>query len=337
MSSVAKTMLSGKFQADYGDVAGPPYRVLSVRKPEFPVPEESTEYLRDSRGDYVAQHHAYQMTNTAKLPVDADANFDDLGWWAQLALGWHEEAGDPVGGGLYEYAWTGSDPHQVLKPAHINVFDNQLMMLLRNTLAESWEISGGDGKGPKPMTFKAALVGVPSAVIPPPAAPFTAHVVPDLSGRHMLFRNTELFLDASAAAIGTTRIGCHLMGFSLKGDNKLDLHFPADCWLTDSNGGYSGHEREERYVEVELDLLLSGTTVAEALNYLAEEPRFVRLRNAAAGREWRFDVSVAKWAKFEAKANGATRRITLLGRSVFSPALGTDWRMALKNNIDVYV
>lgn len=325
MSAVAKTIVSGKFETVPGVPLGGAYRVLYVTGAEFPTEDDTIEYIGALPGTWVAHQDAYQMERTASFDVEAVANFDELGWWAHLALG------VPVlsGAGPYTRTWT-AGAITLLRAATIWVIDNVLSIQMPFGLIKDWEISGGDGSGPKPIEFKASMIGAgvtnQGAVVP-------TVTYPSQNGQYMMFRNTRLYVNSTAATIGTTAVDCQLMGFSIKCDNKLDPQYPA---CSTSNGAYSGYEREPRYVELELDLLLNATTSAEVAAYFNNTARYVRLENIVSGNIWRFDVVVKRWASYETNSNSATRRVTLMAQSVYDTTLNFDWRMVLINSVATY-
>lgn len=321
MSNVAETYFQAAIESTAGTGLAATRKLYP--KADIPVEERLTEYIQQSRQSYIANHEAVETHVIANWKTEEVMNFEETIWYGLLA--WK---GGVTASGVGPYTWTynGAATSDDLDTATIEAADNVAAVEMNYGMIKSWEITGADGNGPKPVMFKADWLG--SKVVD---TTMTAAISDrDIKGSYMLFKNTQVYLDATAGGIGTTEISNALMSFSLKCDNKIQPDYPGG-----NSGIFTGHSRDRRFVEITIELLLDATTYTQFTSiYKNGTARFLQLKNTGASNDlWTFNAHVRRWHKAEWKQSGPSRRIVLMAQSVEDPTLGYDWQTVFTNDI----
>lgn len=324
MSAVAETY----WQAGIESAHGTPVAADRIIYALGSVPKETRpkEYVRQSRASYEENFEAVETHSLVEgWPMVLPAvSFDDLPWWLQLAA-----RGGVAGVGTDPYTWTfaGSDAADDLDSATFEVADDVGDFELPYGMCKSWQISGKGGNnsaGVVTAQFDLMAQKLQAQITMTPALSHR-----DLAGSYMAFKNTALYIDDVAGSIGATEIEAALLEFSVKMDNKLVPIFPGN-----QSGLYSSHRREKRYMELMLVLLFNADSYSEFHTYFqANDNRFVQLVNTGSG-DHSFTLNMhTKFETFEFPEDGPTRKVALLGRSIYDPTLTYGWWMQIQNNV----
>lgn len=321
MSNIATTY----WQAGIESTKGTPVAATRKLYALSPIPNEERpkEHIMQSRNSWnefydAVETHAW----VPSIPFEHPAlNFNTLPWWLKLAA---EGGVSGSGGGPYVYTFDseGTD----LNAATLEADDETGTFQIPYAMCQSWEIAGKGGGGPTPVTGKFDLMGQKLTA---------GHTMTgalselDLRGHYMAFKNTQLFMDTSAGGIGGTEVEASLEEFTIKVDNKLDARFTGG-----NSGYYSKVNREHRHLEFTAILLFNATTYAEYSTYFqANAGRFVQLLNSGSGTD-EFALNLyTKFETFEWPEDAGTRRVALMGRSIYDPTLGYAWQMAVTNGV----
>lgn len=321
MSATAETVYQMGIESTPGTAVAATRKIYSVA--EMPVEIDATEQVMQSRDNYIANYDTLQTHREVGWKNEEVLNFKEFAWWAEfLAKG----GVSPTGTDPYTRVYNGASSSDDLKTGTLECADNIATWEVPYLINKDWEISGADGNGPKPVMLKMNWIGTKKV-----STTLTGALSDrDLSGSYALFKNTALYLDDTAGNLGNTEVASALMGFNVKCDNKVQVNYPGN-----TGGIYASHNRDNRYLEITLDLLLNATTLTEFNDHFADgDPRFGRLGIAGAGDDnLNIDFSIAKWSKFEPKSSGPTRRVILMGQTAYNPTLGYDWQMTLINNL----
>lgn len=320
MSAVAETI----FQAGLESAAGT--AVAATRKlygkAELPMEEDTIQTIQQSRDNYVANFDAVKTHTQAKWSYEEVLNFEEIVFWAQMFA---KGSVTPTGAGPYVWTFNGVGSSDDLQVMTLEAADNVSQLQCPYGICKTWELAGSDGNGPKLVTFKTEYIFQKTDHM----GSLTSLSERDITGHYGAFANTALYLDDAAGGIGTTEIPA-LMAFTIKCDNKVQPNFPGN-----QNGLYTSHNRDKRYVEIMVDLLLDATTYTEFTDHYKDgDARFGRIRVGGLGNDQLdFDFHVARWHKFEPKASGSTRRVVLMAQSYYDATLGYDWQLAIQNDV----
>lgn len=284
------------------------------------IPEEQNNgvYIEQSRGDYEKN---FDMVSDAKM-VDGwkfelpGVAYDDWNYWGNLA---HYNLSTPTGAGPYVWAWNGAAT-TALGSGTFEAADAVGAFQIPGAYCKSWELSG---KPKEPIKASFDMIGQRLTAGHTMTAALSDR---DLRGNYALFQDAALYLDDTAGAIGGTEVAASLLEFSIKGNNQLEPVF------TGNGGGYySQVDRDDRYLELSFTLLFDAATYAEfSGDFQSEAVRFGRLR--VTNSPDIFDVNFhTKWEKYNWNNDGPTRKVTLMGQSIYDPTLGHSWEVEVTN------
>ena len=316
MSAAAETVFNGKIEATRGTAVAAD-RALYVVNADLPKAVPTGEYVKQSRGTYVANFDHIITKRDATWQPTIHFSFDDIVWWLQLMI---KGGVTPTGVGPYVWTFPNSSTDDDLDSATIEAGDNVVSVRMPFGMVDTWEILGEEGKI---IQAKLGMVGaqVEDNGLASPADR-------DLAGSYAHMGNASLYLDDSAGNIGNTEIENALVGFSIKSKNGIKANHTG-------NGGRvrSSVNRDERWIEVMLDLIMDVTTYTEFTDHYRDgESRFGRLRLDGNGND-QADIDFhCHWEKFETKRDGPTRRLVLFGQSIYDPTLGYDFQMEVTND-----
>ncbi len=168
---------------------------------------------------------------------------------------------------------------------------------------------------------------------PEDVASFEAPVAYD-SGLPIVFgEDTAIYLDNTAANIGTTRIDCELVKQAVVTLNNAVTGTDTTC------GKQYG--RNKRYMEISLRLLLGQGAYDEVVNGLTNVKRYLQLYipndpvPASATGYWRLNVA-GYWKPYDFGIDGAFRDVGLTIFSEFDETLGYDWECELYNDLATF-
>lgn len=317
MSNAAETVFQIGIESTRGTAVAATRKLYCVA--DLPTEDDNIELVKQARDNYIANYDALQTKRQAAWTAEDVCSYDELHLWAQLFA-----KGGVSGSGAGPYIWTfnGAAASDDLSTATLEAGDNVAAVEVPFLTCTNWEISGQSGK---PVMGKYSFIG--QKVVD---TTLTGAISDrDLAGSYMLFKNAAVYLDDTAGGIGGTEITNALMAFSLKCDNKVTPNFTGN-----NSGLFSSINREERYVEVTLDLLLDATTYTEFTDhYVDGEARFGQINIPGSGNDdFTFNFHVKKWHKFEPKKDGSSRRIILMGQTAYDPTLGYDWQFVITND-----
>lgn len=324
MSAIAQTY----WQAGIETTHGTPVAADRIIYELGPVPQETRakEYIRQSRALYeenfeAVETHALVDSWAMKMP---GVSFDDIVWWLQLAA-----RGGVAAVGTDPYTWTfsGADATDDLDSATFEVADGVGAFELPYALCKSWQIAGKGGNNSAGLVTGQFDLLAQKLTAQITMTPALSHRT--LDGSYMAFKNTALYIDDTAGGIGTTEIDAALLEFSIKMDNKITLIFPGN------DGGYfSAHRREKRYMEMMLILLFNADAYSEFhAHFQANDNRYVELVNTGSGDDSFTARMHTKFETFDFPEDGPTRKVALLGRSIYDATLGYGWWIQVQNNV----
>ena len=319
MSSASETVFQAGIESTKGTAVAATRKLYCVA--ELPVEDDNVQTVQQARDNYMANFDAVQTHRLGKWKMEQPANYKDLMFWFQLML-----KGGVAASGAGPYTWTfnGAAASDDLDAMTLEAGDDVVALEVPYTLCGSWELSGADGNGPGLVNLKGDFVGTKKVDTTLTGAISDV----DMSGAYLLFKNAAVYLDDTAGGIGSTEVAA-LMAFSLKCDNKIQPNFPGNA-----GGIFTSHNRDKRFVEVQLDLLLNSATYTEFTDhYVGGDARFGQISITGIGNyDFSFNFHVARWHKFEPKASGPTRRVVLIGQTVYDPTLGYDWQTVVTND-----
>lgn len=326
MSNLAETRIQAGIETTPGTAVAADRIIYALA----PVPEEvpGVEHVPQSRASY---EQFYDMVETHRS-IEGWTHefeavpFDDLVWWLQLAAK-GGVTGVDQGAGSGPYLWTfdhtsGVDDRDT---ATFEIADNVGAFQIPYGICASWEIAGEGGTGPSPVTASFELLG--QKVIP--AHTMTAALSDrDLRGNYMLFKNTQLFLDDTAAAIGGTEIPS-LEAFSISMDNQLAPRF-----LGGDSGYYETHRFNKTFLEFSATFLFDADTYAEFQDkFQAGSSRYIQLKNTGSGNDLLTLDLHTKINTFEWPEDDGARQVAIMGQSIYDPTLGYGWQLAVQNDV----
>ena len=324
MSAISETY----WQAGIESTPGTPVAADRIIYALGPVPKESRpkEYVRQSRASYAENFEAVETHRLVESwPMNLPAvSFDDIIWWMQLAA-----RGGVAGVGTDPYTWTfqGAESADDLDTATFEVADDVGAFELNYAMCKNWQITGKGGNNSAGVIQ--AQFNMMAQKLTPGITMTGALSHRNLDGSYMAFKNTAVYLDDTAGAIGSTELQAALLEFSLKMDNKIVPVFPGN-----SSGVFATHRRDKRYLELMLVLLFNSDTYTEFQTYFqANDNRYLELVNTGSGDDSFTLRAHTKFETFEFPEDGPTRKVALLGRSIYDPTLGYDWWMQIQNNV----
>ncbi|MCL4867791.1 MAG: hypothetical protein KJ063_02385 [Anaerolineae bacterium] len=324
MSNTALTYWQAGIEATKGTA------VAATRKPYTlgGVPQEKREkvYIDQGRQNFIANFDAVEthvLVDGFELQLPGSP-FTDLPFWFQGGI-----KGGVAASGAGPYLWTFNDAaaSDDLASYTLEVNDTVGSFRLPYCMIKSWEMSGKGGSGPTLVDFKMELLAQRLTA----GHTMTAAIADrDLRGQYMPFKNSQLFMDTTAGGIGTTEIAASLEEWNIKVDNGIEPRFTGSA----SGGYFTTHRRGERYCEFSAVLLFNAATYAEfSTNFQANVGRFIQLKNTgAANNLFTFNL-YSKPETFEFQDDGATRRVAIMGRSVYDPTLGYSFQTVVQNDI----
>lgn len=312
------------WQAGLESTAGTPVAATRKIYEIGPIPSEQRmlEYVRQSRQSFIENFDAVETAVKVEWEMEGVVNYSDLAWWAELM--WKGGV-SPTGAGPYTRTYNGAGASDNLKSATFEVNDGVGSFRLPYTVCTAWELSGEGGGD------KAGIVGLKTELL---AQKLTAgHTMTasladrDLRGTYIPFVQTQFFINSTAGTIGTTENGT-LMKFTISGDNKVSpLYYGGD------SGYFGATRREKRYVEVALEILFDSTSYAEfSTNFQTNAGRYCQIKCTSGTSSLTFNF-YTKFEAFEYPEDGPTRRVALLGRSIYDATLAYDWQAVLVNSV----
>lgn len=319
MSATAETVYQMGLESTPGTAVAATRRVYL--RGELPVEDDTTYQFTQSRDNYIANYDQAATHRMVTWKSEEELNFKEAAFDFETIM---KGGVSPTGTDPYTRVYNGAASSDDLKAATLECSDNVVDWEVPYLLCKDWEISGADGNGPSAIMFKRNWIGQQKI-----ATTLTSLSDRDIAGSYALFKNTALYLDDSAGGIGGTEVA-GLMAFTIKCDNKIQPNFPGNA-----GGVYTSHNREKRYLEITLDLLLNATTLTEFEDHFIDgDARFGQLDIAGAGDDdLKINFHTKRWHKFEPKASGPTRRVLLMCQTAYDPTLGYDWQATLINNI----
>lgn len=194
-------------------------RIIYVKEPSMPFEEDNTVQFGQSRPNFIANYDTAQTHRSAKWSSTIDVSFDDIHFWLQMAA---KGGVTPTGTGPYTWTFNGAGSTDDLNTMTLEAADDVMAVEVPYMLCTDWEISGSDGNGPGIIEAKMSWLGQKME----PATLTSALSDRDLAGTYALFKNANLYLDASAGNIGTTAAG-NMMAFTFKVNNNIQPNYPA--------------------------------------------------------------------------------------------------------------
>jgi hypothetical protein len=133
----------------------------------------------------------------------------------------------------------------------------------------------------------------------------------------------QLFINDSAATIGTTEIECNRLMAKLTLNNGLST-VQTDCGPI--------HGRERRHMQLELRFILDGTSDDEYIDWESGTVRFVRLKATVpvTNEYWQMDV-VGVYQSYSHGEAGPFQDITLMCKSQRDTTLGYSWQQVVSH------
>lgn len=324
MSNVALTYWQAGLESTPGTAVAATRKVYA----KGPVPSENRPkvYAQQSRQNFIANYDAMETHVTIKpwTMTEEGAPFTELPWWFAMAI---KGGVSPTGSGPYVYTFNDAGSSDDLKTATMEVNDGVGSFEVPYSMVNQWKLTGKGGSGPTPVNFEATLIGQKLT----PAITMTAAISDrDLRGQYMLFKNTQLFMDDSAGNIGTTEVAAALEEFTIMGDNKIVPRYTGSA----AGGPYSTHRRDERYLEFTAIVLFNSAAYTEFQNkWQANSGRYIQLKNTGSGNNL-FTLNLyTKLATFEFNEDGPTRRVALMGQSIYDPTLGYSFQAVVQNDL----
>lgn len=275
-----------------------------------------TEFIEQARNMFIEFYDSKQVSKHAELSLEAKAlSFEDFIFWQELFV----EGGISPTGVSPSFVWVADDAgkSELTKTATIEGGDEISAFKMVGALGQTLEISGkGGNDGAGLVTAKYDLIGASAD-----DASFTA-ALSDRTQTYMRFMDTSLFIDTTAGGIGGTQILTTMLGFTIKVDNKQSLVFTDNSLLTASS-----RNRMTRHMELSIDLLFNATALAQFQQMQAEARRFVQLKNTRGTNIWQLNM-VGDYEGFDWGDDGPTRRMTLIGKSIYDPTLAYGFELS---------
>ena len=324
MSAIAETYWQGGIESTRGTPVAAT-RKLYARAP-IPKEERPKEYVNQARQSYVSSYDVVEThRHVPDIVFDFPAfSFDDAPWWYLLAA---KGGVTPTGAGPYTWTFDGMATSDDLDSASLEVADGVGAFRIPFAMCKSWELSGKLGSGPSPLGAKFNLMGqkLEHGHTMTPALSDR-----DLVGSYMAMKNSQIYIDTAAGSIGSGEIAASLEEISIKADNKLQARFTGSA----SGGDYSYVNREERFVEFSAILRMNATTYGYFNSvFQANALRYLQFKNTGAGNDLLTFNIATKLETFEFPEDGPTRRVAIMGRSLYDATLGYDWRLTVQNDI----
>lgn len=324
MSAIAETYWQAGIESTRGTPVAATRKLYA--KAAIPTEERPKEFIGQARQSYVAHYDAVEThRHVPDIPFEFPAlSFDDAIWWLLLAA---KGGVAPTGAGPYVWTSNGMATSDDLDSATLEVADGVSAFQIPFAMCKSWELSGKLGSGPSPISGKFNLMAQKLTA----GHTMTAAIADrNLVGSYMAMKNTQVFLDTAAGSIGGTEIATALEEISIKMDNKLEPRWTGSA----AGGDYSYVNREERYLEVSAVLRMNATTYGYFTSvFQANALRYLQIKNTGAGNDLLTINLATKLETFEFPEDGTTRRVGIMGRSLYDPTLGYDWQIAVQNDI----
>lgn len=322
MSNTAETYFQAGIEATHGTPVAADRKIYALGS--IPREGRQKEYVDQSRASYEQHYDAietHSLVESWSLELPA-VSFDDLPWWLQLAV---KGGVTPTGAGPYTWTFNNASGSEDLDSATFEAADNVGAFQLPYAMVRSWEMTGEGGSGPSPVGMTFDLMAQKLTAGHTMTAALSER---DLRGSYMAFKNTELFIDDTAGGIGGTELDAALESFTLSQDNRLTPRF-----LGGGNGYYEAHGREKSYLEFVAVLLFNSDTYSEfQTNFQGNVGRYVQLKNTGGNDVMTVNL-YTKLETFEFDDDGPTRRVALMGRSLYDPTLGYGWQIEIDNDI----
>lgn len=321
MSNVATTYWQAGIESEGGTAVAATRKLYAkAGVPSEGRPKEHIQQSRNTWDEYydAVETHAHVPSILFEHPA---ANFNTLPWWLKLAA---KGGVSPTGSGPYIATYNSAGT--TLDPATLEVRDETGSFQIPFAMCKSWEIAGKGGSGPSPVTAKFEFIG---QKLTAGHTMTTGLSELDLRGHYMAFKNTKIYMDAAVGDIGDTEVAASLEEFSIKCDNKLDPRFTGG-----NSGYYSKVNREHRHVVITATLLFNAAMYAQySAQFQANAGRFIQLKNAGTVNDlFTFNI-YSKIETFEFPEDKGTRRVAIMGRSIYDPTLGYSWQAAVQNDV----
>ncbi|MBK8990161.1 MAG: hypothetical protein IPM39_29540 [Chloroflexi bacterium] len=290
---------------------------------EVPEEKREKEYVQQARQNFMQNFDVLETSAQTEFTLEAPAlSFNDLAWWAEL---YFKGGVSPTGVGPYVRTYNGASTSDDLKTATLEVADGVGAFQIPGVMGSKLEIKGKNGSKPGPVSAKYDLIG---QKVTPGHTMTAALSERDLVGTYMVAQHAQFFLNDSAGSIGTTELAT-LMEFSVKLDNKVETIFFGGDSLA-----YGGRRRDERYLEIMVKLLFDATSYSEFTSkFRTNAARYGQLKISNGANNIAAFNFHTKFDTFGWPEDGATRQVSLLGRSVYDATLGYDWQLALTNQL----
>lgn len=322
MSNQALTYVQAGFESTFATAVAAARRVYAVG--ELPEETRKKEYVSQARQNFVENFEAVETHTMTKFKLEEKAlSYSDLAWWLAMCA---KGGVSPTGTGPYTWTYVGTGSSEDLKSATFEMADSIGAFQIPGCLVDDWEISGKGGVN------KAGVIGAKFGLVGQKVTPghtMTAAIAQrDLSGTYMPFHHATFYLDNSAGGIGGTEVAT-LMEFSIKSKTKWDLlYFGGD------SGYFGGRRREKRHLEIMVKLLFDSTSYSEFTNkFRTNAARFGQIK-VTDGADQTFALNFAtKFDTYKWPEDGATRAVSLMGRTIYDPTLTYDWQMTLTNAV----
>lgn len=167
-----------------------------------------------------------------------------------------------------------------------------------------------------------------------PATP-TAGLNPDLNPVPLFMTDTELYINDTAGAIGTTKISDTLYAASISYNNNIDLK----RWANGSNTRFQigNYGRGPRVITFSITVAKSAAAIAEAVKWIAASPseRFLELRTtstvaASAGVPYSMSIRIPGfWLTRVPTDVNTNTAFTLAGQNVYDATLTYPFRVVV--------
>ena len=321
MSNVATTYWQAGLQSALGTPVAATRKIYEIAK--IPTENRVKEHIEQSRQNFVQFFEAEETHAIVdKFQFKGQLNYADLAWWAESFL---EGGVSPSGAGPYTRVFDGMGTTDDLKAVTFEAADNVGAFRIPDALVNKWKIEGKGGEKPTMVNMTLDLLASKVTAGHTMTAALSDR---DLRGTYAPFKHVQFYMNDAAGSIGTTEIAT-LMEFSIEGDNKqAPLFFGGD------SGYYLANRRENRHIGFMVTLLFDSTTYAEySGKYQANTGRYCSLKftgPSSLSLVWNF---YTKFETYEWPEDGPTRKVSLMGKSIYDATLGYDWQATLINSV----
>lgn len=180
-----------------------------------PSYERPLAWFTDTSGTYTSRRRASYGRERVMFSATDVATFEDLAWWFQLALK-GGVTGSGTSGEGYTYAFQPSLSTDDLKSMTLEFGESGNPYEADQVMVDSWTLRGDPDNDAEPgYMFEASMMGRTVAT-----TTYTSAIT-DRTTEVITARGTKLYVNTSAATIGTTQLSGYLINWSITGNNNL--------------------------------------------------------------------------------------------------------------------